>query len=113
MDCLYNQENCCSSCIPAISCLDAQAKGSDFLLWFTNVELENIPASCIIDATKKRALLLYQSGQRVRDILKQLADTGTAKNYEIVKAKFQEYFEPQANRRYEVYRFRQVTHERN
>ena len=62
---------------------------------------------------KKRALLLYQSRPRVREIFKQLTDTGIAEDYEIANAKLQEYFEPQANRCYEVYRFRQATQETN
>ena len=68
-----------------------------------------ILASGITDATRKRALLLYQAGPRVREIFQQLPDTGTATDYEVAKAKLQEYFEPQKNRRYEVYRFRQAT----
>ena len=68
-----------------------------------------ILASGITDATRKRALLLYQAGPRIREIFQQLPDTGTATDYEVAKAKLQEYFEPQKNRRYEVYRFRQAT----
>ena len=70
-------------------------------------------ASGITDAKRKRALLLYQSGSRVREIFKQIPNTGTDEDYDIATAKLQEYFEPQTNRRYEVYRFRQATQERN
>jgi hypothetical protein len=35
-------------------------------------------------------------------------DTGNDDNYEVAKAKLKEYFYPQKNRRYEVYRFRQA-----
>ena len=72
-----------------------------------------ITASGITDATRKRALLLYQSRPRVREIVKQLTDTGIAEDYEIANAKLQEYFEPQANRCYEVYPFCQATQESN
>ena len=80
--------------------------------WMADFEMV-ITASGITDATRKRALLLYQSGPRVREIFKQLTDTGTVEDYEMAKAKLQEYFEPQANKRYEVYRFRQATQENN
>ena len=72
-----------------------------------------ITASGITDAKRKRALLLYQSGPRVREIFKQIPDTGMDEDYDIATAKLQEYFEPQTSRRYEVYRFRQATQERN
>jgi hypothetical protein len=53
-------------------------------------------------------LLLYQAGPRLREIFKKLVDTGNNDNYEVAKAKLKEYFDPQKNRRYEVYRFRQA-----
>ena len=67
-----------------------------------------ILASGITDNTRKRALLLYQAGSRVREIFKQLEGTGNNDAYDTAKAKLQEHFEPQKNRRYEVYRFRQL-----
>ena len=67
-----------------------------------------IIARGITDAKRKRALLLYQAGPRLREIFKQLVDTGNDDNYEVAKAKLKEYFDPQKNRRYEVYRFRQA-----
>ncbi len=73
---------------------------SDFEMFLT--------ASGITDAKRKRALLLYQAGPRVREIFKQLTDTGNDDDYEVAKAKLKEYFDPQKNRRYEVYRFRQA-----
>ena len=72
-------------------------------------------ASGITDVTRKRALLLYQSGPRAREIFKQLPPLVTEENeesgdeYEVAKARLTAYFEPQKNRRYEVYRFRQTT----
>ena len=80
--------------------------------WMADFEMF-ITASGITDAKRKRALLLYQSGPRVREIFKQLPDTGADEDYDVATAKLHEYFEPQRNRRYEVYRFRQATQERN
>ena len=80
--------------------------------WMADFEMF-ITASGITDAKRKRALLLYQSGPRVREIFKQIPDTGTDEDYDIATVKLQEYFEPQTNRRYEVYRFRQAAQERN
>ena len=77
----------------------------------TDFELYMI-ASGITDGKRKRALLLYQAGPRVREILKQIPDTGTEVDYDVEKAKLHDYSEPQKNRRYEVYRFRQATQER-
>ncbi len=67
-----------------------------------------LTASGITDAKRKRALLLYQAGPGVREIFKQLTDTGNDDDYEVAKAKLKEYFDPQKNRQYEVYRFRQA-----
>ena len=79
-------------------------------LWIEDFEMF-IMASGITDPKRKRALLLYQAGQRVREIFRQLQDTGTEADYDTVKTKLQEYFEPQQNRRYAVYRFRQAKQE--
>ncbi|CAB4030355.1 Hypothetical predicted protein, partial [Paramuricea clavata] len=72
-----------------------------------------ITASGITDPKRKRALLLYQAGPRVREIFKQIPETGTDTDYDIAKQKLKAYFDPQKNRRYEVYRFRQTTQEHN
>ena len=79
-------------------------------LWIEDFEMF-ILASGITDPKRKRALLLYQAGQRVREIFRQLQDTGTEADYDTAKTKLQEYFEPQHNRRYAVYRFRQAKQE--
>ncbi len=68
-------------------------------------------ASVITDSQRKRALLLYQAGQRVREIFRQIPDTGNDDDYDVAKTKLKEYFEPQQNRRYAVYRFRQAHQE--
>lgn len=78
---------------------------SDFEMFLT--------ASGITDPKRKRALLLYQAGPRVREIFKQIPETGTDTDYDVAKQKLKEFFDPQKNRRYEVYRFRQATQEHN
>ena len=68
-------------------------------------------ASGIRDAKRQKALLLYQAGPKVREIFNQLSDfdgEGDENNFATTKAKLIEYFEPQKNRRYEVYRFRET-----
>ena len=68
-------------------------------------------ASGIRDAKRQKALLLYQAGPKVREIFNQLSDVdgeGDEDNFATTKAKLIEYFEPQKNRRYEVYRFRET-----
>ena len=72
-----------------------------------------LTASGITDPKRKRALLLYQAGPRVRAIFKQIPETGTDEDYEVAKQKLKAYFDPQKNRRYEVYRFRQKPQEDN
>ena len=74
---------------------------SDFDMYLTE--------SGITDTKRQRALLLYQAGPRVREIFRQIPDTGPNTDYEKAKQKLKTYFDPQKNRRYEVYRFRQAT----
>ena len=76
--------------------------------WLDDFEMFLV-ASGITDNTRKRALLLYLAGLRVREIFKNLTDVGEADDFNSAMAKLTEYFEPQKNRRYEVYRFRQAT----
>ena len=64
--------------------------------------------SRITDKSRQRALLLYQAGSRGRQIFKQIPETGSAGDYSIAKEKLTSYFEPQKNRRYEVYKFREA-----
>jgi hypothetical protein len=79
-------------------------------LWIEDFEMF-ILASGITDPKRKRALLLYQAGHRVREIFRQLEETGTESDYDTAKTKLQEHFEPQQNRRYAVYQFRQAKQE--
>ena len=79
--------------------------------WIADFDMFII-ASGITDPKRKRALLLYQAGPRIREIFKQFPDTGNDDDYEKAKDKLREHFEPQKNRRYEVYRFRKATQEK-
>ena len=76
-------------------------------LWLSDFDTFLI-ASGIRDASRKRALLLYQAGSRVREIFHQLEDVGTDADYDQAREKLTAYFEPQKNQRYEVYKFRQT-----
>ena len=67
-----------------------------------------ILASGIRDAKRKKSLLLYQAGPRIREIFAQLPDTGEEDDFDLAQQKLSEYFEPQKNKRYEVYRFRET-----
>ena len=67
-----------------------------------------ITANGITDKAKKRALLLYQTGARVREIFRQIPDNGDDKDYDKAVEKLSEYFEPQKHRLYEVYKFREA-----
>ena len=75
--------------------------------WLSDFEMF-LAVSGITDNPRKRALLLYQAGARVREIFAQLKDTGTAADFDTTKQKLTVYFEPQKNRRYDVYIFWQT-----
>ena len=81
--------------------------GPRWRTWLADFETFVI-ANDITDDKRKRALLLYQAGSRVREIFRQLHDTGEDKDYKKAVDKLNEYFEPQKNRLYEVYKFRQA-----
>ena len=67
-----------------------------------------ILASGITSAKRQKVLLLYQAGPRIREIFAQLPNTGGEDAFDLAKQKLTEYFEPQKNKRYEVYRFRET-----
>eukprot|EP00794_Sanderia_malayensis_P004155 gene4155-4710_t len=75
--------------------------GPQWRTWLADFETFVI-ANDITDAKRKRALLLYQAGSRVREIFRQLQDTREDKDYQKAVDKLNEYFEPQKNRRYEA-----------
>ena len=84
--------------------------GPRWKTWLADFET-CVTANDITDDKRKRALLLYQAGSRVREIFRQLQDTGEDKDYKKAVDKLNEYFEPQKNRLYEVYKFRQAKQE--
>ena len=69
--------------------------------WLADFDMY-IAASGITNNTRKRALLLYQAGSRVREIFAQLEDTGSADAFSTAKDKLTAYFEPQKYLRYDV-----------
>eukprot|EP00794_Sanderia_malayensis_P006385 gene6385-biopygen5284 len=75
--------------------------------WLSDFEIF-LTASGITNNTRRRALLLYQAGPRVREILQPIPNTGDADDYSTAKAKLTAHFEPQKNRRYEVFKFREA-----
>ena len=82
------------------------------ITWMEDFE-KFLTASGIKDDTQKRALLLYQAGSRVREAFRQLTDTGNADDYKMAKDKLRDYFEPQKNQRYQVFKFCQAKQEPN
>ena len=52
--------------------------------WLSDFEMY-ILASAITDPKRKRALLLYQAGSRVREIFRSLQDTGPDEAYDTAK----------------------------
>ncbi|CAB4039302.1 Hypothetical predicted protein [Paramuricea clavata] len=79
-------------------------------IWIEDFQMYLV-ATGITDKERQRALLLYQAGARVREIFRQLSNTGD--DLETAVAKLNEYFEPQKHRLYEVYKFRQAAQENN
>lgn len=67
-----------------------------------------LTASNITNRTRQRALLLYQAGPRIREIFRQFPDPGEDDDFAKAEILLTEYFEPQKNRLYEVYKFRQA-----
>ena len=87
---------------------DAEIGSSIAKRWETWMEdfVMFLTANAITDVPRKRALLLYMAGSRVREIFSTLQETGT--DFDTAKTKLGEYFAPQKNRRYEIYKFRKM-----
>ena len=68
-------------------------------------------ANAIDNNKRKRALLLYLAGSRVREIFRHLTDTGGDEDFDTALTALTKYFEPHRNRLYEVYTFRQAFQE--
>ena len=64
-------------------------------------------ASGITDKKHQCVLLLYQAGPQVCETFAQLSDVGGESAFALAKGKLTQYFEPQKNRRYKVYHFRE------
>ena len=75
--------------------------------WLIDFEMF-IAASCISNNAHKLALLLYQTGSRIRNIFAQLPDTGEATDFHTAKDRLTQHFQPQNNVMYDVYVFRQA-----
>jgi len=61
--------------------------------WLMDFEMF-IAASGITNNARKRALLLYQAGSRIRDIFAQLPDTGEANDFDTAKDKLMCWIRP-------------------
>ena len=69
--------------------------------------------SNITDKKCQLALLLYQAGQRVREIFRQLPDTGEDDAFDTAVTKLTSHFEPQKNKLFKVYTFRKAVQRSN
>ena len=78
-----------------------------WITWLSDFEMFLL-ASGITNTKRQRALFLYTAGPRVREIFKQIPSNEDENNFKMAKEKLTEYFQPQTNRRYKVYRFRQT-----
>ena len=58
--------------------------GARWSLWIEDFEMFLL-ASGINDPKRQRALLLYQAGHRVREIFRQIPETGDASDYDTAK----------------------------
>ena len=81
--------------------------GPKWKIWLKNFEMYII-ANGITAKAKKRALLLYQAGARVREIFRQIPDDKDDKDYNKAVERLNEYFKPQKHRLYEAYKFREA-----
>ena len=84
--------------------------GSRWKTWLADFEMF-LATSRFTNATRKRALLLYLAGSRVREIIQQSQCVGNADDCDTAKTKFTTHFEPQKNQRYEIYLFRETKRE--
>ncbi|KAK3105898.1 hypothetical protein FSP39_008092 [Pinctada imbricata] len=72
-------------------------------------QLENLFVAMDISSKKrKKALLLHYAGEDVFDIHQTLPDTSAEDGYDQSKTALTNYFQPQVNREFEVFAFRQM-----
>lgn len=67
-----------------------------------------LAASNITKKTRQRALLLYQARPRIREIFRHFPEPGADDDIARAEELLTTYFEPQKNRVFEVYKFRQA-----
>ena len=84
---------------------DPSSTGPRWTLWKRRFE-RYIAALGISDPTRKRALLLYQSGPATQDIFDTLPDTGDTANYTLAMQELDAYFTPLKNVDFEIFTFR-------
>ena len=60
------------------------------------------------DKKKKRTLLLYQAGPKVREIFRQIAENGNDDDFDKAIELLNAHFEPLKHRLYDVYEFREA-----
>ena len=75
--------------------------------WLERFETYLVAAN-ITNNARKRALLLYQAGSEVHEIFKTLPNTGETDDYDLAVTALTTYFEPDKNRIYQIYTFRQT-----
>ena len=87
---------------------DNSSVGSRWKKWFKRFEMY-LAAHDVKDSTRKRALLLYSAGEEVSDIFETLPNQGEEKDYQAAVDALNAYFQPQVNKTFEVYKFRNAT----
>ena len=94
--------------LPQFETFDLRSEGNvgvRFKKWLKR--LENLFVAAAVDDVKwQRALLLHYEGQEIYDIYETLDDIG--EDFESLKVKLVEHFEPKKNKEYAVYIFRQA-----
>ncbi len=99
-----------ASPLPSFPPFDVHGEGSINSKWSKWLKrFENLMVAMDITQDKrKRALLLHYAGSEVDDIFDTLDDTGAETDYKKATDALKKYFEPQKNREFEIYRFRQA-----
>ena len=76
-------------------------------IWLEDFQMYLV-ATEITDKKKRRALLLYQAGPKVREIFRQIPENGNDDDFDKAIELLNAHFEPQKHRLYDVYEFRQA-----
>ena len=105
-----NCRQCCSIYVVLlniIGCLNTTNTSARWTQWLERFNT-HLVAAYIKDETQKRAILLYQAGPEVYEIFKALPNAGEAKDFKKAVDALTAYFEPDKNKIYQVYMFRQA-----